>query len=1152
MTITRPDPTPQAGSGITSARGDGKPHATATIADQWYAGATVLTEWTNTHLVNRRDVFGHYIAVENRKPDSDDTAITDKRKLTDALLMLHYRGGSTGDILGLHSTVRKENAGTGNPAVCLCRWIAIDIDRHDDDTDPEVTRKAALALYGRAADLGFRPLLLDSNGRGGYHLLLLFDAPIPTDVAHAFGKWLRRDWKELGLDADPEVFPKQPRIEKDGCGNWLRLPGRHHTRDHFTKVWDGSAWLEGTAAIGYIVATEGSSRDLIPAEALEDKQPIRKGRSSSSKDTDQDTEIKLILEALERLDPDDYHIWIRVGMCLQGSPKLGRTGLDLWDNWSTRSAKYKEGNCDRKWKSFNRSGGGLGIGTLFRDAEANGWPGQKVRLKELANGRPKEEASNGRHATPPPLKIADIKPDERTPPPDKHSILGPEEDWIDLDFQGKLDLTIDKVKAFVQSDGLEAFLNNKPILQWLAGYSKGERAPLKCWLKSKKGFSVRDFDERMKELKPKLPPGLEEPPLHSQSYKIIDGCHAMLASDGETSYWQQLANFSVRISEEITLDDGQDRSKVFRIVGKHAEGYSLNAEVPAEKFESLGWVPTQFGADALIEAGRGVKDHLRAAIQQAAPDDTIKSTIYTHTGWREIERDGKVARYYLHSGGAIGPDGLDPTVKVDLSVPGLTRFSLPAPPVGEDLVRAVRASMAISRLSQPDRPKSRATAALIRSIAYRAPLGETRFTVQFTGPTGSRKSCAIALAQQHYGAGLDFNNLPRQWKATEANLQHAQYTLKDALLSIDDWVGRGSRMEQERLNKLAADIFRSQGNGKGRDRCKSDGSPLPSKDPRCALISSGESRTSSASAEFRTLAVWFEGENPTRGAKGTIDLEVLTRCQRDASDGLYAASMAGYLCWLSSRLDEVQARFQGLVKDYRVGATRPGDHGRTPFIVADLAAANDIFLDFALSVGAVDEHQAAEDRKEVWAGLMDAADEMRADHEDTLTDGLRFVQLIRSALSNRDAYLAEAAKGVEEPVGIEGPCGWRKEQKNLGGGNYSEIWQAGVNADLIGWVSSDSREVYLDIDSAYAVVQKLVRDQNDSLPGRGSMSRLLHVDGLLSRIDEKPGRKTRLACRQTIAKRQKSVLVLRVDDVLGETEEVEPNQPESPEVETCV
>lgn len=328
-------------------------------ADAWARHADALASWTDRHLVNRRDVFGHYIAVEKRRPGQ--TARTAKSGLTLAVLERHYRGRSTGDLIGLHTTVRDEDG------TCWSRWLVVDIDRHDDSVAHATTWKAARAWYDRALGLGFRPLLLDSNGDGGYHLGMIFDGPVITEQVYEFGRWLIRDWADFGLTEAPETFPKQASITPDRYGNFLRLPGRHHTRDHYTRVWDGRTWLDGEAAIEALLKTTGSSATLIPPEAWEPRRAVELPRAN------RDAELARV--ALEHLGPlaDDYDDWIKVGMCLR---TLGDAGLVLWDEWSKQSSKYEEGFCEQKWETFSANGG-LTLGTLFYLAKREGWEGPR-------------------------------------------------------------------------------------------------------------------------------------------------------------------------------------------------------------------------------------------------------------------------------------------------------------------------------------------------------------------------------------------------------------------------------------------------------------------------------------------------------------------------------------------------------------------------------------------------------------------------------------------------------------------------------------------------------------------------------------------------------------------------------------------------------
>src|SRR5262249_52933889 len=137
-------------------------------------------------------------------------------------------------------------------------------------SDPVANLRASLAWYNKLVALGFRPLLEDSNGKGGYHLLPIFTAPISAPLAYEFSHWLTDDYAAHGLRRRPEVFPKQafvsPRGSPGHFGNWLRLPGPHHKSDHWSRVWDGQQWLEGAAAAAHILTLTGDDPALIPPE----------------------------------------------------------------------------------------------------------------------------------------------------------------------------------------------------------------------------------------------------------------------------------------------------------------------------------------------------------------------------------------------------------------------------------------------------------------------------------------------------------------------------------------------------------------------------------------------------------------------------------------------------------------------------------------------------------------------------------------------------------------------------------------------------------------------------------------------------------------------------------------------------------------------
>ena len=73
-------------------------------------------------------------------------------------------------------------------------------------------------------------------------------------------------------------------------------------------------------------------------------------------------------DALRAIDPDcSYDEWLRVGMALK---QEGAT-CDTWDTWSSGGSKYKEGECQKKWKSFRRDD--VTGGTLMHIAREHGY-----------------------------------------------------------------------------------------------------------------------------------------------------------------------------------------------------------------------------------------------------------------------------------------------------------------------------------------------------------------------------------------------------------------------------------------------------------------------------------------------------------------------------------------------------------------------------------------------------------------------------------------------------------------------------------------------------------------------------------------------------------------------------------------------------------
>lgn len=239
------------------------------VGEEWKARATELADWAMDNLVNRKDVWGQYSVMtpselrlakegDGRTYKAMTLPIKSKRgndMVTLDKLTRHFasRRHFKPQLIGLHAKSMESTS----------RWLGIDIDCHDTEssTAEDHARRnlaGALSWWREFQNRGYDPLLFDSSTRGGYHLWVLLAEPAPTLDVFALGQSVIANWRELGLDEEPETFPKHPK--EGSLGSWFRLPGLHHTRDHYATVWSGDEWLSdpwlaGHAAIDTMLQT---------------------------------------------------------------------------------------------------------------------------------------------------------------------------------------------------------------------------------------------------------------------------------------------------------------------------------------------------------------------------------------------------------------------------------------------------------------------------------------------------------------------------------------------------------------------------------------------------------------------------------------------------------------------------------------------------------------------------------------------------------------------------------------------------------------------------------------------------------------------------------------------------------------------------------
>lgn len=93
-------------------------------------------------------------------------------------------------------------------------------------------------------------------------------------------------------------------------------------------------------------------------EVVAKKEPISKKQNEDPNDYEYEKAQKLVkLLSIERADI--FHDWVKVGWCLRN---IDERLYDDWIEFSKKSAKFDENECNKIWNGNNK--GGLGIGTL--------------------------------------------------------------------------------------------------------------------------------------------------------------------------------------------------------------------------------------------------------------------------------------------------------------------------------------------------------------------------------------------------------------------------------------------------------------------------------------------------------------------------------------------------------------------------------------------------------------------------------------------------------------------------------------------------------------------------------------------------------------------------------------------------------------------
>jgi hypothetical protein len=447
---------------------------------------------------------------------------------------------------------------------------------------------------------------------------------------------------------------------------------------------------------------------------------------------------------------------------------------------------------------------------------------------------------------------------------------------------------------------------------------------------------------------------------------------------------EPLATFTARIDEELLYDDGIETASVFVISGRTKEGEELRPlRVPTTEFPALTWVTSGWGAAAVVEAGNGTRDHLRAAILKLSKPR--RRRIYRRTGWTEIGNRWA----FLYHGGSVGADGIE--VELD---PPLDRFRLP--PVAENVPDAIRAS-----LSLLDCGPRRVTVPLLGAV-YLAPVAfilRPDATTWLYGRSGSLKSELASLAQAHFGA-FDRKSLPASWSSTDNSLESRLTTLADVLVTIDDFAPQADARADREQQQRAQRILRGVGNHSGRGRMRADLTHRPDRPPRGLALCTGESLPQGESINARLVAVEIDRDD--------LNLDAVSALQ--AGRELLPNAMRAYLSWLCECIPGMRSSLPRRWETLRASFRSAEGHLRQADALAHTLLGIELFADFALDTKVLTDDDVSRLRSEAREALLTLAGRQ---HEAIVevSAAERFLQAISTLLAQGRAHLQPVTDG---------------------------------------------------------------------------------------------------------------------------------------------
>ena len=125
--------------------------------------------------------------------------------------------------------------------------------------------------------------------------------------------------------------------------------------------------------------------------------------------------------------------------------------------------------------------------------------------------------------------------------------------------------------------------------------------------------------------------------VYSSPYEEVNGCLCKVHITKQGNFYVRLCNFAPKIVSELTIDDGTELTRKYRIGGVDEYGRPLpEFEIDATELEKMDWLHNHLDASLDLEIIPQVEKHVRHAMKSTARFATKKS-IFTFTGWKQVD-----------------------------------------------------------------------------------------------------------------------------------------------------------------------------------------------------------------------------------------------------------------------------------------------------------------------------------------------------------------------------------------------------------------------------------------------------------------------------------------------------------------------------------